>query len=140
MAERATEQITIGAAPERVFDVAVDFQRYPEWAADIEEVEIEERDEDGRGTSVRYRTAGGSSSTPSRPLTHDERLGHHLLHRLDRRTRERGRDAAQTVAVQMRRHLHARLAPTGVLEHPASPVHRSSPPPDAGSGQSYRYG
>jgi len=62
MAERATEQITIGAAPERVFDVAVDFQRYPEWAADIKEVEIEERDEDGRGTSVRYRTAAMGQS------------------------------------------------------------------------------
>src|SRR5436190_18239287 len=62
MAQQATEQITIGAAPERVFDVAVDFQRYPEWAADIKEVEIEERDEDGRGTSVRYRTAAMGQS------------------------------------------------------------------------------
>jgi uncharacterized membrane protein len=62
MAERATEQITIDAPSERVFDELLDFDRYPEWAADIKEVEVEERDDDGRGTSVRYRTAAMGQS------------------------------------------------------------------------------
>ena len=62
MAQQATEQITIDAPPERVFDVALDFERYPVWAADIKEVEVEARDDEGRGTSVRYRTAAMGQS------------------------------------------------------------------------------
>jgi len=62
MAERATEQIIIDAPPSRIFDVALDFERYPEWAADIKEVEVLERDDEGRGTSVRYRTAAMGQS------------------------------------------------------------------------------
>jgi len=62
MAQQATEQITIDAPPERVFDVALDFERYPQWAADIKEVEVENRDDEGRGTSVRYRTAAMGQS------------------------------------------------------------------------------
>src|SRR5437763_6388613 len=62
MAQQATEQITIDAPPERIFDVALDFERYPEWAADIKEVEVLERDDEGRGTSVRYRTAAMGQS------------------------------------------------------------------------------
>jgi ribosome-associated toxin RatA of RatAB toxin-antitoxin module len=57
MAERATEQITIAAPPERCFAVILDFERYPEWAGDIREVEVVERDEEGRGTKVAYRAA-----------------------------------------------------------------------------------
>src|SRR5438045_1713763 len=62
MAEQATEQITIDAPPQRVFDVALDFERYPVWAADVKEVEVEARDDEGRGTSVRYRTAAMGQS------------------------------------------------------------------------------
>ena len=62
MAQQATEQITIDAPPQRVFDVALDFERYPVWAADIKEVEVEERDDEDRGTSVRYRTAAMGQS------------------------------------------------------------------------------
>ena len=57
MTEQASEQITIDASPEQVFDTALDFERYPEWAADIKEVKVLERDEDGRGTRVSYRAA-----------------------------------------------------------------------------------
>ena len=57
MAERATEQIAIAASPERCFEVALDFERYPEWAGDIREVAVVERDEEGRGTKVAYRAA-----------------------------------------------------------------------------------
>ena len=48
MADQATEKISVAAPPERCFDVAADLERYPEWAADIKEVEIKERDDQGR--------------------------------------------------------------------------------------------
>jgi len=57
MAERATEQIRIDAPSERCFEVILDFERYPEWAGDIREVEVVERDEESRGTKVAYRAA-----------------------------------------------------------------------------------
>jgi uncharacterized membrane protein len=57
MAERATEQIAIDAPPERCFAVTLDFERYPQWAGDIREVEVVDRDEEGRGTKVAYRAA-----------------------------------------------------------------------------------
>ena len=55
MTDRATERITIDAAPERCFEVALDFEHYPVWAADIKEVKVLDRDEAGRGTRVAYR-------------------------------------------------------------------------------------
>jgi uncharacterized membrane protein len=62
MAERATEQITIDAPPARVLEVLLDFERYPEWAADIKDVEVYERDDDGRGSRVGYRAAAMGQS------------------------------------------------------------------------------
>jgi len=62
MAERATEQVTIDAPTQRILDVLLDFERYPGWAADIKEVEVLERDDEGRGTLVRYRTAAMGQS------------------------------------------------------------------------------
>ena len=38
MAETASQTITINAAPERVWEIAVDFERYPEWAKDVKDV------------------------------------------------------------------------------------------------------
>jgi len=55
--DRATERISIDAPPERCFEVALDFERYPEWAADVKEVKVLDRDTDGRGTRVSYRAA-----------------------------------------------------------------------------------
>ena len=63
MADRATERLTIAAPPQRCFDVAVDFERYPEWAADIKEAKVLERDAEGRGTQVAYRAAAMGKST-----------------------------------------------------------------------------
>ena len=57
MTDRATERIVIDAPPERCFEVALDFDRYPEWAADIKDVKVLDRDEHGRGTRVSYRAA-----------------------------------------------------------------------------------
>jgi hypothetical protein len=58
MADEAHEHITVGATPERVYAVAVDFERYPDWARDVKHVAVLERDADGRGTRVEYRVAG----------------------------------------------------------------------------------
>lgn len=57
MAEQTTERIHIAAPPDRCYDVAVDFERYPEWAKDIKDVTVIERDEEGRGRHVEYRAA-----------------------------------------------------------------------------------
>jgi ribosome-associated toxin RatA of RatAB toxin-antitoxin module len=63
MSEQATEKKTVKAPPERLWDVAVDFERYPEWATRIKEVTVEERDDEGRGTRVTYRAGAMGRST-----------------------------------------------------------------------------
>src|SRR3954447_4556299 len=70
MAERATEQIVIDAPAARLLEALLDFERYPDWAADIKDVEVLERDEAGRGNLVRYRApAMGESARYT--LTYD---------------------------------------------------------------------
>lgn len=63
MADQTIQQTTIEAAPARCFEVAVDFDRYPEWAADIKEVSVLRRDDDGRGGQVHLRAAAMGRST-----------------------------------------------------------------------------
>jgi uncharacterized membrane protein len=60
--DEATERTTIDAPPEHCFAIALDFDRYPEWAADIKSVEVLERDGEGRGTKVRFRAAAMGQS------------------------------------------------------------------------------
>jgi len=55
MSDEARETIHVEALPQRCYEVAIDFDRYPEWATDVKEVEVLDRDEHGRGTLVRYR-------------------------------------------------------------------------------------
>lgn len=62
MTDEATERTTIAASPEACFAIALDFERYPEWAADIKSVEILDRDAEGRGTRVRFRAAAMGQS------------------------------------------------------------------------------
>ena len=38
--------------------VVLDFEQYPEWAKDVKQVTILERDADGRGSKVEFRAAG----------------------------------------------------------------------------------
>ncbi len=63
MAESASQTTTIAAAPERVWAIAIDFERYPEWAKDIKNVIVRERDEQGRATEVEYRASALGRST-----------------------------------------------------------------------------
>ena len=63
MADQATEHLRMNAPPERCYEVVVDFERYPEWVADIKHVEVLQRDEQGRGTKVAFRAAAMGRST-----------------------------------------------------------------------------
>lgn len=57
MPDQATERTTIDAPPEKVFAVALDIERYPEWARDVKEAVVAERDEAGRPLRVAFRAA-----------------------------------------------------------------------------------
>jgi hypothetical protein len=59
----ATERMTIDAPPRTCYDVAIDFDAYPEWARGIKEVEVVTRDNQDRGTVVRFRAAAMGRST-----------------------------------------------------------------------------
>ena len=63
MADHATQVIVIEAPTQACFDVATDFERYPEWVGDIKQVSVAERDEQGRGVLVRFRAAAFGRST-----------------------------------------------------------------------------
>jgi ribosome-associated toxin RatA of RatAB toxin-antitoxin module len=78
VADQATEKISVAAPPERCFAVAADLERYPEWAADIKEVEIKERDDQGRPLLVTFRAAAFGRST-SYTLAYDYVDAPHVL-------------------------------------------------------------
>ncbi|CAN5729956.1 SRPBCC family protein [soil metagenome] len=63
MADQATERTTIDAAPDACWAVVLDFERYPDWARDIKQVDVIERDAEGRGLEVRFRAAAMGRST-----------------------------------------------------------------------------
>jgi ribosome-associated toxin RatA of RatAB toxin-antitoxin module len=78
VADQATEHISVSAPPERCFAVAADIERYPEWAADIKEVEVKERDDQGRPLLVTFRAAAFGRST-SMTLAYDYSEAPHVL-------------------------------------------------------------
>ncbi|MCL4423670.1 MAG: SRPBCC family protein [Actinobacteria bacterium] len=63
MADTATEQTVVAAPLERCYRVAADFESYPQWAADVKEVTVDERDEQGKPLVVTYRAAAFGRST-----------------------------------------------------------------------------
>ena len=63
MAEQATERMVVSASPARCFEVSSDIGAYPQWAADIKEVTIDERDDQGRPKVVTFRAAAFGRST-----------------------------------------------------------------------------
>jgi uncharacterized membrane protein len=92
MTDQASQRAIIHAPPERCFAVAVDFERYPEWASDIKQATVLTRDTDGRGGEVEYRAAALGRSTTyvlrytygSNPLRLSWRLMRgDVMHRLD---------------------------------------------------------
>jgi hypothetical protein len=58
MADQAHERISVAAPPARVYGITLDFERYPAWAKDVKEINVLERDAEGRGTKVEFRVAG----------------------------------------------------------------------------------
>ena len=67
MAEQATQRLIMRATPEKIFDVVTDFERYPEWAGDIKQVTVIERDEEGRGAKVAFRAAADAKLSGRQP-------------------------------------------------------------------------
>jgi ribosome-associated toxin RatA of RatAB toxin-antitoxin module len=58
MPDQAHEHIVVAAPPARCFEVATDFERYPQWAKDVKHIEVLGRDDQGRGKTVEFRVAG----------------------------------------------------------------------------------
>ena len=48
MAETAKQTTVIAASPEHCFAIATEFERYPDWAKDLKDAVVLERDEQGR--------------------------------------------------------------------------------------------
>jgi ribosome-associated toxin RatA of RatAB toxin-antitoxin module len=63
MTDQATERTVINAPLEHCYAVAADVERYPEWAADVKEATVIERDDEGRPLEVSFRTAAMGRST-----------------------------------------------------------------------------
>jgi hypothetical protein len=61
--EQVTERMIIRGRPEDCYAVLTAFGRYPEWAADIKAVNVEESDSDGRPVLVDFRAAALGRST-----------------------------------------------------------------------------
>jgi ribosome-associated toxin RatA of RatAB toxin-antitoxin module len=60
----------IAGSPERCFAVVSDVEHYPEWVADVKEVQVLERDEQGRALVVSYR-AGAFGRSARYVLVYD---------------------------------------------------------------------
>ncbi len=63
MAETAFQTITTSAPMPRLWEIATDFERYPEWAKDVKEATIRTRDEQDRAVEVEFRTSALGRST-----------------------------------------------------------------------------
>jgi ribosome-associated toxin RatA of RatAB toxin-antitoxin module len=57
MAEHAEGTTEVFASPAEVMAVVADFDAYPEWVGNLEEVEVLARDRRGRGSRVAFRLA-----------------------------------------------------------------------------------
>ncbi|MGH2788116.1 MAG: SRPBCC family protein [Actinomycetota bacterium] len=52
MADAVKDSIDVAATAEAIFDVATDFETYPDWNPSIKQVEVKERGSDGLATKV----------------------------------------------------------------------------------------
>jgi len=68
--ERTAETMVIAGTPERCFSVVTDVEAYPQWVADVKEVHVLERDEQGRASVVSFR-AGAFGRSTSYVLAYD---------------------------------------------------------------------
>ena len=63
MAETAFQTINISAPMERVYAIALDVEKYPEWAKDVKEATVRSRDDQGRPSEVEFRASALGRST-----------------------------------------------------------------------------
>ncbi|MGD0945040.1 MAG: SRPBCC family protein [Acidimicrobiales bacterium] len=63
MADQTIERMVVDGSPERCFEVVADIERYPEWVADLKEVHVQARDEQGRPSLVSFRAGAFGRST-----------------------------------------------------------------------------
>ena len=70
MADQTIERMVVDGSPARCFEVVADIERYPEWVADLKEVHVHERDEQGRPSLVSFR-AGAFGRSTSYTLVYD---------------------------------------------------------------------
>ena len=63
MAETASETISIAAPPDRVWSIAADVERYPDWVRDVKDVVVRSRDEQERPSEVEFRASALGRST-----------------------------------------------------------------------------
>ncbi|MDQ1404077.1 MAG: hypothetical protein QOG03_2393 [Actinomycetota bacterium] len=76
MTDQATERMQVDAPLERCYEVASDFERYPEWAGGIKQVTVVDRDDQGRPRRVTYRAGGlGRSVSYTLEYSYDEAPG-----------------------------------------------------------------
>lgn len=68
--EHTSEVMVIAATPERCFEVVSDVVAYPRWVADLKDVQVLERDEQGRAVVVAFR-AGAFGRSTSYVLVYD---------------------------------------------------------------------
>src|SRR5665213_3475201 len=68
--ERTSERMIVAGPADRCFDVVVDVERYPEWVADVKEVSVLDRDEQGRARLVSFR-AGAFGRSARYVLAYD---------------------------------------------------------------------
>jgi uncharacterized membrane protein len=66
VAEQAKEHMTIEAPVQLCFDTLTEFEKYPEWAGDLKEAKVVERDDEGRALVVEFRAAAMGRSTTYR--------------------------------------------------------------------------
>ncbi len=59
MSESTSSQIAISASPEVVFAVIADIEKYPEWTDGMKNIEVTERDSEGRALTAEFDIAGG---------------------------------------------------------------------------------
>ncbi len=62
--------MVIAATPQRCFEIVADVEHYPEWVADVKQVEVLERDQAGRALVVSYR-AGAFGRSAHYVLVYD---------------------------------------------------------------------
>jgi ribosome-associated toxin RatA of RatAB toxin-antitoxin module len=55
--------MVVTASPERCFAISSDIDAYPQWAVDIKEVTVHDRDDEGRPQLVTFRAAAFGRST-----------------------------------------------------------------------------